>query len=84
MLSEEHRRRLARLERQLRRDDPDFCARMNELAAGRVPRRVPVKAAAAIAIWLVALVFAVLGWWIPAVIAAVWAAGVIGIMISRR
>ena len=76
MLSKEDSRRLAQLERQLRREDPAFCARMAGDVAGR--KRVPLSAVlAAVVIWTVALVLAVIGWWIPAAIAGVWATGII-------
>jgi hypothetical protein len=72
MLSKEDSRRLAQLERQLRREDPDFCARMAGHAAER--KRVPLSAVlAALVIWSAALVLAVAGWWIPAAIAGLWA-----------
>jgi len=72
MLSKEDSRRLAQLERQLRRDDPDFCARM---AAGR-PGRKPVPLAlvfVAVVVWTAALILGVLGWWIAAAVAALCA-----------
>ena len=76
MLSKEDSRRLAQLERQLRRDDPEFCARMAGGAAGR--RRLPLSAIlAAVVIWAGALVLAVLGWWIPAAMAGLWATVII-------
>jgi len=70
MLSKEDSRRLAQLERQLRREDPDFCDRMS--AGGRpVRRRMPVSLiAVAVAVWVAALILAVSGWWIAAGIAA--------------
>jgi fatty acid desaturase len=69
MLSKEDSRRLAQLERQLRRDDPDFCARMT---AGRPTRRRSALALVfvAVVVWTTALIFGVLGWWIPAAITA--------------
>jgi hypothetical protein len=74
MLSQDDSRRLAHLERQLRRDDPEFCARMSghepEAARQRVPLSVVLAAAV---IWTTALVFGVVGWWIAAAIAALWA-----------
>ncbi|MFL6115753.1 MAG: DUF3040 domain-containing protein, partial [Catenulispora sp.] len=58
MLSKEDNRRLAQMERQLRRDDPEFCARMQ---AGRPERkRVPLLLVlAAAVIWATALVLGV-------------------------
>jgi fatty acid desaturase len=69
MLSREDSRRLAQLDRQLRRDDPDFCERMS--AGGRpIRRRVPVSVALiAIAVWVSALILAVSGWWLGATVA---------------
>ncbi len=72
MLSKEDNRRLAQLERQLRREDPDFCARM----AGRrsTRRQVPVSLIlTATVVWAAALILAVIGWWAAGVVAAVWA-----------
>jgi CHASE2 domain-containing sensor protein len=72
MLSREDSLRLAQLERQLQRDDPEFCARM----AGGDPIRAPRKRVAlaliiaTAALWLTAVVFSVLTWWIPAAVAA--------------
>jgi predicted signal transduction protein with EAL and GGDEF domain len=82
MLSKEDSRRLAQLERQLRRDDPEFCARM---AGGRPPaRRVPLSLVlAAAVIWGAALVLAVAGWWIAAGVAAVWAMVIVGALAYR-
>ncbi|WP_430780368.1 DUF3040 domain-containing protein [Actinoplanes sp. G11-F43] len=76
MLSKEDTRRLAALERQLRRDDPDFCARMgggnfSVSATGRPPLRLFIMAAV---IGTVAVVLAVTGWPAAAYIVAVWAA----------
>ncbi|WP_433300464.1 DUF3040 domain-containing protein [Actinoplanes sp. CA-030573] len=74
MLSREDSRRLAELERQLRRDDPDFCARMTAGAehtsapSGRGMTLSLIFTAAVI--WAAAVVLGVLGWWIAAVIAA--------------
>jgi hypothetical protein len=72
MLRKEDSRRLAQLERQLRRDDPDFCARMT---AGRPARpRVPLTLVfVAVVVWTAALVLGVLGWWIAAAAAALCA-----------
>jgi hypothetical protein len=72
MLNQDERRQLARLEHQLRREDPDFVARM----AGRaLPRRTPVAPAlAAGLIWAVAVALVAAGWWAAAVVVAVWAA----------
>jgi fatty acid desaturase len=76
MLSKEDSRRLAQLERQLRRDDPEFCARMSP---GRPPRRRVPKALvfAAAAVWIAALVLGVVGWWIAAAVAAVCATAIV-------
>ena len=82
MLNKEDSRRLAQLERQLRRDDPEFCARM----AGGAPqrRRVPVSLVlTAAVIWVAALVLAVAEWWIAAGVAALWAAVIVGAVAYR-
>ncbi|MEV6347714.1 DUF3040 domain-containing protein [Actinoplanes sp. NPDC051851] len=80
MLNKEDSRRLAQLERQLLRDDPDFCARM-----GGGNFSVPTRRRPPLALFLVATVIAVgaavliaLGWWIPATIAALWSAFTLG------
>ncbi len=76
MLSKEDSRRLAQLERQLRRDDPDFCARMG---GGNfsvpTPRRPLALFLVAAAIAAVAIVLGVVGWWIAAAVVAVWSLG---------
>jgi len=72
MLSKEDNRRLAQLERQLLRDDPEFCARMHP--GGLARKRVPISLVlTASVVWAVALVLGILGWWIAAAIAAAWA-----------
>lgn len=84
MLSREDSRRLAQMERQLRRDDPDFCARME---GGQVEdpvrrRRVPLSLVlTAVVIWIAAVVLGVVGWWIAAVIAALWASVVVAALV---
>ncbi|MFI1993139.1 DUF3040 domain-containing protein [Actinoplanes sp. NPDC020271] len=73
MLSKEDSRRLAQLERQLRRDDPDFCARMGGGNFSVPTPRPPLAlffVAAAIAV--AAILVAAAGWWIAGVIVAVW------------
>jgi hypothetical protein len=72
MLSKEDSRRLAQLERQLRRDDPEFCARMAASRPAR--RRIPLALVfLAVVIWTAALILGVLGWWIAAGAAALCA-----------
>ncbi|MFI5492445.1 DUF3040 domain-containing protein [Actinoplanes sp. NPDC051859] len=72
MLSKEDSRRLSQLERQLRREDPDFCSRMT--GGSPTGKQVPVPLIlAATVIWATALVLAVLGWWAAAIVAGVWA-----------
>lgn len=82
MLSQEDSRRLAQLERQLRRDDPDFCARMT---AGKPARRRSVLTLVfvAVAVWTAALIFGVLGWWIPGAITAVCATTLVVVLALR-
>jgi hypothetical protein len=75
MLSKEDTRRLAQLERQLRRDDPDFAARMgggnfSVSPTGRPP--LPLFILAAV-ITVTAVVLGVVGWWIATSIVATWA-----------
>ena len=86
MLSREDNRRLAELERQLRREDPEFCARMTGGVVSRpAPRRGPTLSLifTAIVIWAAAITLAVLGWWIAAVIAAVCATTVVSALTYR-
>ena len=86
MLSREDNQRLAELERQLRREDPEFCARMTDGLARPAPRRGlrrgPVLSLffAALVLWAAAITVAVLGWWIAAVIAAVLATTVASVL----
>ncbi|WP_229075893.1 DUF3040 domain-containing protein [Actinoplanes sp. DH11] len=75
MLSKEDNRRLAQLERQLQREDPDFCARMgggnfSVSSAGRPALPLFVVAAVMAA---VSLVLGLAGWWIAASAVAGWA-----------
>jgi DUF3040 family protein len=75
MLSKEDNRRLSQLERQLQRDDPDFCARMgggNFSVSPTGRRSLPLFILAA-AITGAAVVLGLLGWWIAASLVAVWA-----------
>ncbi|GAA0461427.1 hypothetical protein Aca07nite_73850 [Actinoplanes capillaceus] len=85
MLSKEDSRRLAQLERQLRRDDPDFCARMgggnfSVSPTGFPPLPLFILSALVTA---VAIVLAVVGWWIVASIATAWAAVTTGAAAHR-
>lgn len=83
MLSKEDSRRLAQLERQLRRDDPDFCARMR----GDLPirRRTPLSLLlTAAVIWAAALTLALFGWWGAAAVAAVWGTVILAALAYRR
>jgi hypothetical protein len=87
MLSREDNQRLAELERQLRREDPEFCARMTDGMARPASRRRPRRGwvllsllLTAIVIWAAAITMAVLGWWIAAVIAAVLATAVSSVL----
>ena len=57
MLSKEDNRRLAQLERQLLRDDPEFCARMQPDRPLR--KRVPISLVlTASVVWAVVIVLA--------------------------
>jgi Flp pilus assembly protein TadB len=89
MLSSEDSRRLAQLERQLLRDDPEFCARMSGThpRSGARRRRSTPLAIIAILLWIAAIVLAILNFWLPAVITAVVAgltAAVLGYRLARR
>jgi fatty acid desaturase len=82
MLSREDNRRLAQLERQLRRDDPEFCARMS--LGGRSRRRLPLALVfVAVLVWSAALVFGVTGWWIAAAVCAVCATALVVVIACR-
>jgi len=82
MLSKEDNRRLAQLERQLLRDDPDFCARMQP---GRpIRKRVPLSLVlTAAVVWAAALVLGVIGWWVAAAVAAAWAVVIVIALVIR-
>ena len=80
MLNQEDSRRLAELERQLRREDPEFCERIAGGRRGRIPVSVVL---AATVIWIAALVLAVTGWWIAATIAALCATVLVGTLALR-
>jgi len=86
MLSREDSRRLAQMERQLRRDDPEFCARM-EGGQPELPdrhKRVPLSIIfTAVVIWIAAIVLAVVGWWIAAAVAALLATVMVTALIYR-
>jgi fatty acid desaturase len=86
MLSREDSRRLAELERQLRSEDPEFCARM-EGARTAIPsrrKRFPITLILTIVvIWTAAVVLGVIGWWIPGAIAALCAVVVAAAMVIR-
>ena len=86
MLSREDSRRLAQLERQLRRDDPEFCARMT---SGRFepdrPKRPSISLLlTAAVIWVAAVILGVVGWWVAAAVAALFATVVIAAALTRR
>jgi hypothetical protein len=86
MLSREDSRRLAELERQLRRDDPEFCARMSGSDPAPVPRRrrsLSLIFTAAV-IWLAAITLGVLGWWPAAILSALCGTTVVAALIYRR
>ncbi len=77
MLSKEDNRRLAQLERQLQRDDPDFCARMGggnfSVSTATARPALPLFVLAALII-LVAAALGTVGWWIASGVTATWAA----------
>ena len=75
MLSKEDNRRLAQLERQLQREDPDFCARMgggNFSVSPTGRPALPLFLIAAV-MSLTAITLASFAWWIPATLVASWA-----------
>ncbi|HWS35226.1 MAG TPA: DUF3040 domain-containing protein [Actinoplanes sp.] len=75
MLNKEDTRRLAALERQLQRDDPDFCARMGGGNFSVSPtHRPPLPLFVVSAVIIVAaVVLGLVGWWIATGIVAAWA-----------
>ncbi|GAA2619701.1 DUF3040 domain-containing protein [Paractinoplanes durhamensis] len=86
MLSREDSRRLAELERQLRRDDPEFCARMTGGGDSPAPRRRHTLSliCTATVIWLAAITLGVLDWWPAAILAAICGTTVIAVLIYHR
>jgi Flp pilus assembly protein TadB len=86
MLSRDHSRRLAQMERQLWREDPEFCSRMEANQPEPGPRRRPPLALilSAAVIWVVALVLGVAGWWIAAAIAALCATVLVTVLAVRQ
>ncbi len=84
MLSQDDRRQLAALERRLRAEDPEFCARMS----GHRPRRVPVAMVLVCAlIWFAVVASAFVGWWpaTPVIAAmAVGSTGALGYVARKR
>jgi hypothetical protein len=83
MLSKEDSRKLAQLERELRRDDPALCARMRDGLPAR--RRVPASLLlAACVIWTAAVILAIVGWWGAAVVGAVWGTVIVIALAHRR
>ena len=73
MLSREDSRRLAELERQLRHDDPEFCARIEgaHVPAPSRRKRFPITLLLTAAVlWATAITLGVLTWWSPAAITA--------------
>jgi fatty acid desaturase len=86
MLSREDSRRLAELERQLRHDDPEFCARI-EGAQPLVPsrrKRFPITLILTAAVlWTAAITLGVLTWWSPAALTAACATTVSTAVILR-
>ncbi|MEV6846506.1 DUF3040 domain-containing protein [Actinoplanes sp. NPDC051411] len=86
MLSREDSRRLAELERQLRRDDPEFCARL-EGAQPLAPahrKRFPITLIlTAVVLWATAITLGILTWWSPAAITGACAVTVSTAVILR-
>ena len=84
MLSQDDRRQLAAMERRLRAEDPEFCARMS----GRRPRRAPVALiVVCVLVWAAVFGSAVAGWWpVTSVVAAMAVAstGALGWSARRR
>ena len=84
MLSKEDSRRLAQLERQLRREDPDFCARMRG-STPPIRRRKPLALIlTAAVIWGAALTLVLFGWWGAAAVAAVWGTVIVAALAYRH
>ena len=82
MLSKEDNRRLAQLERQLRRDDPAFCDRMR--GDQPVRRRMSLSLVlTSVVIWAAALTLAVFGWWGAAAVAGVWGTVIVAALTYR-
>ena len=85
MLSKEDSRRLAQLERQLRRDDPEFCERMAASGRPHLRRGVSVSLVlVAVAAWVSALILAVAGWWVAAAFAGVCATVIVVALAVRN
>ena len=86
MLSREDSRRLAQLEIQLLQDDPEFCARMTsgQLNPPRAKRPPLSLILTAIVLWIAAVTLGVLGWWLAATIAAVFATTVVVAALAHR
>lgn len=85
MLSKEDTRRLAQLERQLQRDDPDFCARMGggNFSISPTGRPALPLVILTVVITAAAVVFGVVGWWMAASVTAAWAAVTLAAAIFR-
>jgi len=86
MLSREDSRRLAELERQLRRDDPEFCARLEgaqPLTPSRRKRFPLTLVLTAAVLWATAIILGVLTWWSPAAITAACAVTISTAVILR-
>lgn len=84
VLSREDSRRLAQLERQLQRSDPEFCARMTAGHADLPPRRPPISLIlTAVVTWVVAVILAVVGWWLAAGTAVLCATFVLATVVRR-
>lgn len=84
MLSSEDSRRLAQLERQIRRDDPEFYERMTGAGEDRRQGRRPLLLiVVAAVIWPTAILLGIFGLWIPAAIAALCATVLVAVVTYR-
>ena len=85
MLSKEDTRRLAQLERQLRRDDPDFCNRMGggNFSVSSTARPALPLFVTAVVITVAAIILGAVGWWIAASIVTAWSVVTLSVAVYR-